>query len=144
MSNMMSKRGLLALGAALFVAPAAFAQQGGGAKPSLFINMTSDDSHRLTMGLGFGLNQLKRGHSVTVFLNDRAVHAASKKNAEKFTEQQKIIADLLGAGATVLVCPMCSKHYGVAEADFLPGLKLGNPELTGGALFADNARSLTW
>lgn len=139
----MSKRHLLALGAMMVAAPTAFAQQ-TAAKPALFINMTSDDSHRLQMGLGFGLNQLKRGHGITVFLNDRAVAAASRQNAAKYAEQQKIIADLLASGAMVLVCPMCSKHYGVAEADFLPGLKFGNPELTGGALFAENTRSLTW
>jgi hypothetical protein len=26
------------------------------------------------------------------------------------------------------------KHYGVKEADLLPGLKVGNPELAGGAV----------
>jgi predicted peroxiredoxin len=139
-----SKRQLLALSAVFLVSPAAVAQQSGAAKSSLFINMTSDDGHRLLMGLGFGLNQMKRGHKITVFLNDRAVSAASQKNAAKYSEQQKIIADLQAGGATVLVCPMCSKHYGVDASDYLPGLKPGNPELTGDALFADNAKSLTW
>jgi len=36
------------------------------------------------------------------------------------------------------------QHYGVAATDLLPGLKTGNPELTGSALFADNTETLTW
>jgi len=39
---------------------------------------------------------------------------------------------------------MCMKHYGVKEADLLPGIKVGNPEVTGGALFKDNTKTLTW
>lgn len=50
----------------------------------------------------------------------------------------------MSKGATVLICPMCMKHYGVKEADLLSGLKVGKPELTGGALFKDNTKTLTW
>ena len=50
----------------------------------------------------------------------------------------------MSKGATVLICPLCMKHYGVKESDLLPGLKVGNPELTGSALFKDNAKALTW
>lgn len=113
-------------------------------KPSLFINLTSDDPHRASMGLMFGKNQLERGHKLTVFLNDRAVHVGAKSNAGKFGDQQKTIAELQSRGATILICPFCMKHYGVKDGDLLPGLKIGNPELTGNALFEPNARSLTW
>ena len=115
----------------------------GNADP-LFINLNSEDGHRINMAFNFGGNQLKRGHALTVFMNDRAVLAASKANAEEYAEQQKAIASLLEAGAVILVCPMCMKHYGVNESDFLPGLKVGNPELTGSALFAENTKTLTW
>ncbi len=47
-------------------------------------------------------------------------------------------------GATVLICPMCSKHYGIVESNLLPGIKVGSPELTGGALFKDGTHALTW
>jgi hypothetical protein len=36
------------------------------------------------------------------------------------------------------------KHYGIAEEDLLKGLEVGKPELTGGALFAPDTRTLTW
>jgi len=115
-----------------------------GADDPLFVNLTSDDGHRVNMAFMFAGTQMKRGHPLTIFMNDRAVLAASKGNAEKFSEQQKTIATLIEGGATIIVCPMCMKHYGVVEADLLPGLKVGNPDLTGGALFADDTKVMTW
>jgi sulfur relay (sulfurtransferase) complex TusBCD TusD component (DsrE family) len=96
------------------------------------------------MAITFGQNQLERGHPLTIFLNDKGVLIGSKSNAAKFPNQQKAIGELMNKGAVVLICPMCMKHYGVKEADLLPGLKVGNPELTGAALFKDNTRTLTW
>lgn len=115
-----------------------------GANDPLFINMTTDDDHRSTMAIGFGLKQHGLGHGLTLFLNDKGVVLASKENAAKYAMQQKTLADIIAKGGTVIVCPMCMKHYGVKEADLLPGLKLGTPELTGAALFKDNTKTLTW
>lgn len=132
-----------ALAVALFTSvsvPSALA----GEKDPLFINLTSDDGHRVRMALMFGGHQLARGHALSVFLNDRAVLAASKAHADKFGEQQKMIADLLAKGATILVCPMCMQNFGVKEADLIPGLLVGNPERTGAALFKDETKTLTW
>ncbi len=110
----------------------------------LFVNLTTDDAHRANMGITFGKNQLDRGHPLTIFLNDKGVFVASKANAGKYGDQQKTLSDLMAKGVTVLVCPMCMKHYGVKEADLVPGMKVGSPELTGGALFKDNTKALTW
>ncbi len=115
-----------------------------GATDPLFVNLTTDDSHRANMGITFGGNQHDRGHPLTIFLNDRGVLIGSTANAEKFGAHQKALAELMKKGAVVLICPMCMKHYGVKEADLLPGVKVGSPEVTGGALFKDNAKSLTW
>ena len=115
-----------------------------GATDPLFINLTSDDGHRVNMALTFGGHQMKQGHPLSIFLNDRAVAVASKANAEKFAVQQKALTELVGAGANIIVCPMCMKHYGVSESDLLPGLKVGNAELTGAALFKDNGKAITW
>ena len=110
----------------------------------LFVNLTSDDSHRANMAITFGGNQHERGHPLTIFLNDKGVLIGSKANSAKFADHQKALAELMSKGATVLICPMCMKHYGVKESDLLPGLKVGKPELTGGALFKDNTKTLTW
>jgi len=115
-----------------------------GPNDPLFINLTSDDPHRANMAITFGRNQLERGHPLTVFLNDRGVFVGTRAEAAKFGEHQKALTDLMAKGAVVLICPMCSKHYGIRDADVLPGIRTGSPELTGGALFRDNTRSLTW
>jgi sulfur relay (sulfurtransferase) complex TusBCD TusD component (DsrE family) len=115
----------------------------GDADP-LFINMTSDDGHRATMAIAFGSKQHAKGHALTVFLNDKGVLVGSKAHAKKFGDQQKDLIDAMSKGATVIICPMCMKKYKVAEADLLPGIKVGSPDVTGAALFKDNSKTLTW
>ncbi len=110
----------------------------------LFINLTTDNPHRANMAISFGKNQLERGHPLTIFLNDKGVFIGSKARAAQFGGQQKMLGEIMGKGGVVLVCPMCMKHYSVKEPDLLPGLKVGNPELTGSALFKDNTKTLTW
>lgn len=131
---------------ALLIAMAlgAGAPANAGATDPLFVNMTADESHRALMALQFSRNQQERGHPVTVFLNDRGVFVGSKTKAAKYKEQQQILEDIVRKGGSVLMCPMCMKHYGIGEADLLSGVKVGNPELTGSALFQDNAKTLTW
>jgi len=128
---------VIALGA---VALPAFA---GGSDP-LYVNLTTDDAHRANMAITFSKNQFERGHPLTIFLNDKGVFIGSKANSAKFADHQKALAEMINKGAVVLICPMCMKHYGVNEADVLPGVKVGNPELTGAALFKDNTKTLTW
>ena len=115
----------------------------GGSDP-LFVNLISDDAHRADMAISFGKNQLDRGHPLTIFLNDKGVFIGSKENAEKFAHHQKMLGELMSKGATVLICPMCMKHYGIKESDLLPGVKVGNPDLTGSFLFKDNTKTLSW
>lgn len=131
---------MLALGLVL----AAAVQAVAGDSDPLFINLTTDDGHRANMALTFGTKQMELGHPLTVFLNDNGVYLGSKSNADKLGDQQTAIGELISKGATVIVCPMCMKHYGVAESDLLEGLKVGKPELTGGFLFKDGTQTLTW
>lgn len=122
----------------------ALAQEQASEQAPLFINLITDDPHRAHMALAFGRNQLALGHPLTVFLNDRGVFIAAEQGGERFGLHQGMLAELVEAGAKVIVCPMCMKHYGVTEADLLDGLQVGKPELTGGALFAPDTRTLTW
>ena len=87
---------------------------------------------------------MDRGHPLTIFLNDKGVYVGSKANASKFGEQQHVLTELMSKGAIVIACPMCMKHYGVKETDLLPGIQVGKPELTGGALFKDDTKTLSW
>jgi sulfur relay (sulfurtransferase) complex TusBCD TusD component (DsrE family) len=110
----------------------------------LFVNMTTDDTHRANMAITFGKAQMERGHPLTIFLNDKGVFVGSKAHAAKYGEHQKALGELMGKGATVIACPMCMKHYGVETADLLPGIQVGKPELTGAALFKDDTKTMSW
>lgn len=133
----------LTFATALSLASLALPVQAGGNDP-LFINMTAEEAHRVTMALTFGAKQQALGHPLTLFLNDKGVMVGSKAHARQYPEQQKLIAEILAKDGTVIICPMCMKHYGVKEEDLLPGLQIGKPELTGAALFKDNTKTLTW
>ena len=128
---------------AMIVGGAANSAFAGGTDP-LFVSLTTNDPHRADMALTFGKNQMERGHPLTIFINDRGVEVASKSHAAKFADDQKVLGELTEKGAVVLICSMCMKHYGVKEADLLPGIKVGSPEVTGDALFKENTKTLTW
>ena len=119
--------------------PAAADTQG-----SLFVNLTTDESHRVDMAMAFSKAMMERNHPLVVWLNDKAVFIASKEHAGKVVEQQKMLSALMSKGATVIACPMCMKHYGVKEADLIEGVKVGNPDLTGDLLFKEDSKTLTW
>lgn len=111
---------------------------------SLFINLTSDEPHRVDMALSFAKSMLERAHPVTIWLNDRSVFVASQVQSGTFADQQKMLAELVAKGAVVLVCPFCMKHYGVKDSDLVNNAKVSNPDLTGGLLFKEDTRTLTW
>lgn len=130
---------VLAIAGALFALPVAADSRG-----SLFVNLTTDEGHRVDMALVFSKSVLERGHPVAIWLNDRGVRIAAKSKADDFASQQRMLSELMAKGAAVVVCPFCMKHYGVQDADLIDGAKVGNPELTGGYLFKDDTRTLTW
>ena len=55
-----------------------------------------------------------------------------------------MLAEIIAKGGTVIMCPLCLKHYGFTEADLLPGIKMGGAKVTGEALFKDNTKTMTW
>ena len=115
-----------------------------GSTDPLFISLTSDDAHRSFMAISFGQAQMQRGHPLTLYLSDKGVLVADKKNGAQFAEQQQALADIAAKGGMVLVCPVCSQKFGVAASDLPPGAKFGNPDTTGAALFQDGGKTLSW
>jgi sulfur relay (sulfurtransferase) complex TusBCD TusD component (DsrE family) len=134
---------LFLLAASLFIATSGSPILAGATDP-LFINMTTDGAHRARMAIVFGQNHQERGHPLTLFLNDRGVLVGSKAQSAKFAEHQKLLTNIMNKGATVIACPMCMKEYGGKDADLLPGIKVGSPEIVGDALFKNDTKTLTW
>jgi intracellular sulfur oxidation DsrE/DsrF family protein len=106
--------------------------------------VTTDDAYRSDLAIKVSKHMFEHGHPLTIFFNDRGILVISKANGEKFKEQQAALLELAKAGATLIACPYCMKHYDVKESDLLDGTKVGNPQLTGEALFRDNTKTLSW
>jgi sulfur relay (sulfurtransferase) complex TusBCD TusD component (DsrE family) len=115
-----------------------------GNEDPLFINLTTDQAHRSTMAIGFSQAQLERGHPLTIFLNDQGILLASKAKSDQYQEQQATLRAIMEKGGLVIACPACMKKYGISESDLLEGIKVGNPALTGEALFQDDTKTLSW
>ena len=107
----------------------------------LFINVQSgrEDLHRVNMAFSMARNQAKAGRPVTMFLNINAPELATKSlpSALRWRDNPPIkdqMAELIAAGVTVLVCPMCAADQGVTAADLVRGARISNPMLTGSQL----------
>jgi sulfur relay (sulfurtransferase) complex TusBCD TusD component (DsrE family) len=110
----------------------------------LFVSLTSDEPHRASMALNFSKHHAVNGHPLSVFLSDKGVYLGVKAGALSYPEQQKLLAEMIASGSTVIMCPPCLRHYGFTEADLLPGIKMGGAKVTGEALFKPNTKTLSW
>jgi sulfur relay (sulfurtransferase) complex TusBCD TusD component (DsrE family) len=115
-----------------------------GANDPLFVSLTTNDVHRARMALTFGKHHSENGHPLSVFLSDKGVYIGVKSGATEFSDHQKLIQEVIAKGGQVIMCPSCLKHFGFTEADLIPGIKMGNPKVTGEALFKDNTKALSW
>jgi len=116
----------------------------GADSDPLFVSLTTDDAYRSTLAISVSTRMFDRGHPLTIFFNDHGVLVASKKNADKFPDQQAALVKLVQRGATLIACPNCMNHHGVAETDLVDGIKVANPQLIDDALFRDGTRTLSW
>lgn len=135
---------LLALAVSSACAMAPLVPATAGESDPLFVNLTTDEGFRTMMAMRFAIAQANRGHPLTLFLNDKGIYLVSKARASAYPDQQKLIADMIDKGAAVIACPQCMKQFDVPERDLLPGVTVGAPEVTGGALFRDGTKTLSW
>jgi predicted peroxiredoxin len=117
---------------------------------NLFINLTSDEMNRAAMAIGFGHKILtKKKIPVTIFLNVEGVRLADR-NIPQHTHvsgktNQQMLSEFMKDGGTVIVCPMCLKNVGgMTSDDLIEGVKVGGPDVTWPALFADDTTVLSY
>lgn len=135
---------------AMFFAPVHAEEQKGG----LFINLTTDDTWAATKAIMFAHQKvLKRGHKpVAIWLNVRGIYLIDKNRASHvhglMRENDKSIQDMLKAfmkeGGQVIACSACAKAAGLAQADFIEGVQMGNEDLVMSLLFDPNVKTLAW
>lgn len=127
----------------LFVIIALSSSLFAGEKSSLFVNLTSDEAHRTLMAVQFSTKMHLKGHSLTIYLNDKGVKLASKANTQ-YAEFQAKLAEAIQKGATVYICPMCMQEYSIEGATLVEGIKVGNANLLEKAIFADDTTVISW
>jgi len=123
-------------------------------KGGLFVSLTTDDTWAAAKAILFAHEKvLKRGHKpVAIWLNVRGIYLADKKRPSHvhglMKEKGQSIQDMLEAfmkdGGTVIACMACSKAAGLTQADFIEGVKMGNPDLVMGLLFDPTVKTLSW
>jgi predicted peroxiredoxin len=115
---------------------------GAAAKESVFINLTSDEPHRVTMCFIFARSLVKDGHDVTLFLNVDSVRVASTKRP-KLAEQRKELQTFLQDGGKAIICPHCMHVRKIAEGDLIKGFVVGGKG-EGRQAFLASTRSITY
>lgn len=116
----------------------------GADSDPLFVSLTSDDAYRSTLAISVATRMFERGHPLTIFFNDRGILVTSRNNAEKFPDQQAALVKLAQGGATLLACPICMSHHGIAAPDLLDGIKVASPQALDDTLFRDGTKTLSW
>lgn len=114
-------------------------------KGGLFINLTTDDTQAATKAIMFAHKKvLKRGYKpVAIWLNVQGIHLADKKHSSHASVQDNLQA-FIKDGGLVIMCTACSKAAGLTSADFIDGVKMGNPDLVLGLLFDPMVKTLTF
>ena len=103
------------------------------AKTTLFVNITTDDTWTAHMALFYAEQVLGMGHPVAVFLNVRGVRLADRDTPQEpdalsGKTSREMLQNLIGKGATVYVCGMCTKLAGMTEDDWIEGALPGSKE----------------
>ncbi|PID42526.1 MAG: hypothetical protein CSA52_01395 [Gammaproteobacteria bacterium] len=151
MKNMKSIVNVIVLVLAVMSLSVAQAEESKG---GLFVNLTTDDTWSAAKAIVFAHEKaLKRGHKpVAIWLNVRGIYLADKKRPSHvhglLREKNLSIQDMLTAfikdGGIVIACGACSQAAGLTSADFIDGVKMGNPDLVTGLLFDPSVKTLSW
>jgi uncharacterized protein len=103
-----------------------------------------DDPERVLIGYLMGVEALRKGKQVLMWLTQDAVHVATPGFAEKVeVPGAPVVADLheeyIASGGRFYVCPVCVKTRGLENSEWVQGAEVkGAPSLyeftEGGAL----------
>lgn len=138
-------------GGSLMLPVVAHAQTQASADAPLFINVTSEDSWKVSMAAFFGTNfALKQGHKpVVMFVNVQAVPFFTKAKADVRNEQfgktvQEMIKEFQSAGGKVLICPVCMKALKLGDGDLIAGAEVATVKSVNDILFRPDTKTLNW
>lgn len=112
-------------------------------KAPVLMSVTSgkEDLHSVTMALQLANHALEDGRDVTIFFSVRGPEMARADLSEAvvFRDNAPIatmLAELIGKGAKVYVCPHCMAVLGIAEEDLAEGVAVASREAVFGPIDA--------
>jgi len=114
----------------------------------LFINLTSNQAHRVIYALKMGLDAINQGHPVIVFLNVDGVRVGLKSglahHPTTYGSATEMLQKILNKGGQVWVCPPCLKDAGFSKADLIDGATLYNDKLLENRFFVADLKTLSY
>jgi predicted peroxiredoxin len=119
-------------------------------KPSLFINLTSDNVDRASQAINLGHLMLKEKKiPVVIWLNVEAVRLVDKRVMHNLFSDARTPLEKLQAfmhdGGKVMICPMCMRNIGGMEAKDLPvGVTVSEMEPLYNSMFSDGAKVISY
>lgn len=101
-------------------------------KDGIFIHISSDDPHRILMGLMMA-NKMTEDKDVTVYFDIMGVYAILNDSPDitykQFPSSNTLINELINKGITLQVCPGCLKAAEKTEADIMDGIVIADKDL---------------
>jgi predicted peroxiredoxin len=116
----------------------------------LFVNLTSDEPLRAGMAVGQALKARRiLKIPVVILLSVEGVRLADTRLPSPVYPSGKPVREMLkefmAAGGQVLICPMCMKNVAAIPREaLLEGVRIGGPDVTFPALFAEGTRTLSY
>jgi len=119
--------------AVFLVAVAAFPAQeqeaDAYARP-VIVHITSDEGHRVMMGIHHAAAMHENGKNVAILLDVDGVSVGASQPAADLQTAGQMIEEFLASGGRVIACAHCIGAAGMSPGDMLPGVEIdSHPEM---------------
>ena len=91
---------------------------------TVMIHITSDENHRVQMGVQHAKAMLDDGKNVAILLDVDGVKAGASQPSQTLQPANKMIEEFLASGGRVIACEHCIGMAGLSNSDLLPGIEI--------------------
>jgi predicted peroxiredoxin len=91
---------------------------------TVMVHITSDNNHRVVMGVQHAQAMLDNGKNVAILLDVDGVKAAATQPTQTLQPASKMIEEFLDDGGRVIACEHCIGMAGLSHGDLLPGVEI--------------------
>ena len=91
---------------------------------SVMVHITSDENHRVVMGVQHAKAMLDDGKNVAILLDVDGVKAGASQPTQTLQPASQMIDEFLSSGGRVIACEHCIGMAGLSHGDLLPGIEI--------------------